>query len=478
MDTFDKFFTKFSYKFPKGYPDINDDQDVLLLETLLKKMDLKVLLRETALSPSELSKDATLPGGVKSSRIEILIKKIENEEELELNSGEVFIVNNVGEVVDQLKGKTRITNAIILIDKEGNKITTSNLKKTSEFGGGGGMRGGADLTAKGESAQAIVNAIRYSLSGNINNEDVDDKSIEGTKNNVKVTDFEGAKELLKTNPGWLVSSVSIANALASQYSGPFIQHRGSDWVKNLEKSVKPYLKEAGISDINKWNPSDIWMVSPDEMGVSWPSTLEEINSLLLEKYTEGKIIGVSLKKADSGVTLKVFNDSEKSKESYEFKGIDPRPNSAKGYILFDDASMEFRNFNGLGGFQGEILGKKAAGGKVGYGTIRKALSDNDISLSPPKEIKDEVVNEDPKFKKKFEKLWKSTPGLESEDFEPYYDNPKKTLNQNLTYRISKYLALEVINGINNSNNPNEIISDLLNYASSQTKESAIFVKAS
>ena len=34
---FDKFFTKFAYKFDKGYPDMNNDQDVLLLETLINK---------------------------------------------------------------------------------------------------------------------------------------------------------------------------------------------------------------------------------------------------------------------------------------------------------------------------------------------------------------------------------------------------------------------------------------------------------
>jgi hypothetical protein len=37
MSIFDKFFTKFSYKFPKGYPDINDAQDVLLLELLISE---------------------------------------------------------------------------------------------------------------------------------------------------------------------------------------------------------------------------------------------------------------------------------------------------------------------------------------------------------------------------------------------------------------------------------------------------------
>ena len=38
MSIFDKFFTKFAYKFDKGYPDMNNDQDVLLLESLIKKI--------------------------------------------------------------------------------------------------------------------------------------------------------------------------------------------------------------------------------------------------------------------------------------------------------------------------------------------------------------------------------------------------------------------------------------------------------
>lgn len=38
MDILDKFLKKVSYKFPKGYPDINDAQDMLMLETLLEKL--------------------------------------------------------------------------------------------------------------------------------------------------------------------------------------------------------------------------------------------------------------------------------------------------------------------------------------------------------------------------------------------------------------------------------------------------------
>jgi hypothetical protein len=38
MDVFDKFFKKYSYKFPKGYPDMKNEQDVLLLESILEQL--------------------------------------------------------------------------------------------------------------------------------------------------------------------------------------------------------------------------------------------------------------------------------------------------------------------------------------------------------------------------------------------------------------------------------------------------------
>lgn len=441
-----------------------------------KKSPLKFKIVKEGLSPAELSKDATLPNGVKTPRIEILIKKIQNDEELELTDGSKFTVTNKEEVLSQLKGKDRITKSIILIDKDDKQIATSKLKKTDEFGGGGGMRGGSDLTAKAESAQCIVNEIRYSK-GKITLDDVNEKNIQSTRGKVQITDFDGAAELLNTNTGWVDSSVSIANELASNYSGPFIQNRGSDWVKTLEATVKPKLKEVGINDINKWSPADIWMVAPDEMNINWPNSLNEINSLLLKKYNEGKIIGVSLKKAGKEASLKIFNDPTIETTRVKYKGIDPKPNAAKALILFDDSSMEFRNFSGLSGFQGEIIGKKAAGGKVGYSIIKKALNDNGIELTSPNEIKDQVIKNDPDFKSKFKRLWDSTEGLDNADFERNFNNPEKTPNQNLLYRISKYLALEVVNSVNTSEDPDEIVNDLINYASSSTDSSAIFVKA-
>jgi hypothetical protein len=40
MDILDIFLNKYSYKFPKGYPDMNNEQDVLLMEGLLSELGI------------------------------------------------------------------------------------------------------------------------------------------------------------------------------------------------------------------------------------------------------------------------------------------------------------------------------------------------------------------------------------------------------------------------------------------------------
>jgi len=93
MDALDLFFKKYSYKFPKGYPDMNDKQDVLLLESILKELGFnlkedkasdrteakEILKKELGLSDSDF-KDSGLnffilvPG---NQRLEF-VDKIEN----------------------------------------------------------------------------------------------------------------------------------------------------------------------------------------------------------------------------------------------------------------------------------------------------------------------------------------------------------------------------------------------------------------
>jgi hypothetical protein len=42
MDVFDNFFKKFAYKFPKGYPDLNNPHDKILLESILSELGINL----------------------------------------------------------------------------------------------------------------------------------------------------------------------------------------------------------------------------------------------------------------------------------------------------------------------------------------------------------------------------------------------------------------------------------------------------
>ena len=45
-DVLDKFFVKFAYKFDKGYPELREEKDILLLESIFESLDLKLNLQE------------------------------------------------------------------------------------------------------------------------------------------------------------------------------------------------------------------------------------------------------------------------------------------------------------------------------------------------------------------------------------------------------------------------------------------------
>jgi len=57
MDVFDKFFERYSYRFPKGYPDFTNKQDILILENILDEIGLfEVDVTEDLLGGIELLK--------------------------------------------------------------------------------------------------------------------------------------------------------------------------------------------------------------------------------------------------------------------------------------------------------------------------------------------------------------------------------------------------------------------------------------
>lgn len=61
MDVLEKFLYSVAYKFPKGYPDMNNEQDILMLENLLKERGVSLSIKEgTRASNTRKAKEAIL----------------------------------------------------------------------------------------------------------------------------------------------------------------------------------------------------------------------------------------------------------------------------------------------------------------------------------------------------------------------------------------------------------------------------------
>ena len=176
MDALDLFFKKYSYKFSKGYPDMNNEQDILLLESLLKELNISIKINE-GLTPAELQK--------REPRIPKFIEKLFSKNAFELEDGGTITLDKVnidGVDFNENSSQDDIAQAlnkakkiIVTGTSDGETITipSGKLKKSAEFGGGKGSGAGAANTALAESAQAIVNAIRYNVLGkDISKEDL------------------------------------------------------------------------------------------------------------------------------------------------------------------------------------------------------------------------------------------------------------------------------------------------------------------
>jgi hypothetical protein len=143
MDIFDKFFKKFAYKFDKGYPDMNNSQDVLLLESLFEKLGID--LNESDFN-SLTFYDLRKRGG---PRFGVIADKIENGSPFELVGGkstplefidpshlEVFASMDAEAIKNLTKGANP-NNFKFFKDDANNEYSISDLLKNQEFGGKG-----------------------------------------------------------------------------------------------------------------------------------------------------------------------------------------------------------------------------------------------------------------------------------------------------------------------------------------------------
>ena len=466
--------------------DMNDAQDVTLLENELSKLGIN--LTESSLSPKELQKPYPPRNEFSSKyadRGERFLEKIQQGGEFELNDGSTIVIDPKAssELVDALNKKQySILNkgAKVIIDTNGNAYGITSFKKTEEFGSGAGQGGGAANTAIQESSQSVVNSIAYKIKkGNISTEDLTDENIDKAYELSDVSStLDEVKDFIKNQNSWTNTFILSANTLLSNYPNPnFQQHRGSEFVNRIYGAFAIAKKKAGISmQSDKWNPADIWMVDTSILGMEFPTELTELNATLADLHASNKLIGVSLKKTGAEAKLSTYNLSEEDKAGYTYEGSDSRPTNNNTVILYNDGSITFRTFNFAGNFAGEIKGKTAAHGKIGQGAINDILHSLNLNPLPAAaELQTKFKSNDADLLDDFYANYVKIVGsISREEFNQIVDA------KDLNWLVSKYLSTRLASTIESQSETtqNEIISDIIRYASSATKSSSVFAKIS
>ena len=148
MDPIQKFLDRISYKFPKGYPELNNSKDVDLLESLISEtIGKKFSWLEKALTFNDVAGESR-----KLIRLTIIANKIREKTPFTLQDGEKEVILSfndpsyddifTNQKVDTIRsvGGRSINNFKFFVDDEGNEYSLKQIKKTKELGGTGGSK--------------------------------------------------------------------------------------------------------------------------------------------------------------------------------------------------------------------------------------------------------------------------------------------------------------------------------------------------
>ena len=266
MDILDLFFKKYSYKFPKGYPDMNNKQDVLLLESLLgsllkenfsliKEGDaeeaINILKKELNLSDSDFTKQSSV-------RYKLLVPRAERYNYVEKISkipGFTYDPNLSGSSIGGLKYK----KAVFLLKPSGAKGRAS---------------------AGTENEDIIVNEINKYIEEGAKNIVFDAPNKDLTINNIKSAktvgyDVAGGKKadiIIKADKDY---PISIKKDNAGFWESSDTRYK--DVVNTLSKKIAK----------GDFSPELVFVPFKDKLG----NTKEGIN-IMYNKKTKQKISGV------------------------------------------------------------------------------------------------------------------------------------------------------------------------------------------
>lgn len=396
--------------------------------------------------------------------------------------------------------------------KDGVKSSSSLDIKTTDFtsanisfrlyykpSSSAGSGAGAEITALGECFQAYASYARQFQTKDFESpeEVIEWLKLKGSKGVQADRTLEQC--ITKLDPGWLYSGMAIANELKKVLgTGSYTYHRGSRVVSQINRKYQELSKKAGIAlNINKWNPSDIWVLKDNTaLTLDNISTLNELNAYIRQMYLDGKLFGISLKKTPSGKPTKsVYNLAETKPSNVKYKGYRIAAGSKRFiedeiskdvYVVFENngttTDMQLRTFSaGMSGWQGEIKGATAAGGKIGGGNLQEALV---LAGIPSSEFIDQTSfkalssTTKPLTIKKFAMMYQYlTSDIRNMNIiEKDIETMLKKYDNNWLY--SKYLGMQFLYLMLKNKKQDKVMANVVAIASSSTDVSSVFLKYS
>jgi hypothetical protein len=335
--------------------------------------------------------------------------------------------------------------------------------------GKGGSGAGSDITQLTESAQCVYAACHW-LGLTYTDANLK-KAVKSAPTNEKIDNI--IKNLDKE---WQASCILVAEKLKKQFnSKKYTFHRGDVWVDTLENHWKALNKvEKSFSNLNKWSPADIYMVSDvgKTIDITKTKNIIELNKVLLNALNKKDIIGVSLKKVKGAVNLAYKNiDDTRTKYMFNDYTLGKRGFflSGDGYIIFEGGEIQFRTFGST--WQGEIKGKNANMGKISGGPIATILKTKlKIDMIPQSEI----VERNEKNMKLFYSYYKA---LETNP-KSYKDFVITMTEKDQNFYVSKLMTTQLMYHVHSltKKKKDEFISSVLNYAGSESDLSGPYVK--
>ena len=410
--------------------------------------------------------------------------------------------------------KKQCLRAVYTKDQTDEKITFTKIMKTAAFGGsGGGSGAGAKATEMFESAACWVTAVRFSM-GDTNlasNWGCTNCAFAPVKNKVDTTaTMEDVCDFLQKNPQWLNTSIATANTLYSEYKrGDYKFYRGKGIVEGIEEHFKGVNRTAkntegdsGFSNLNKWTPADIYLCDRQSERnmlneIKKKKTFATLNPLIESYLDDSNLVGISLKalKPDSSGTLEQYNESGVVKETKTFDGAGMKPgspgllNSMDVYIFGVENGIQFRATDTAGKtWQGEIIGGAAKHGKLGGGVLSQIMKEvygkpflgsggysGYASVSAAAAASKTPAGEKKMAEEISRIAIKYNVSGDASDV-----SVESIKSMGAKWLFSKYLGMKMVEAIYSESDSkrNEITTAIYRYASSQSDNSATFMKIS